>query len=251
MKMQGKTVIVTGGGRGIGFGIATAFAREGANIAITNLNEQGLEEAKKALEGYGAQVLTVVADGADERAVASAVKQTADRFGGIDVVVNNAQASKSGVLLVDHTTADFELALHSGLYAAFYYMRAAFPYLKRAKGLVINLASGAGLSGKSGQSSYAAAKEGIRGLSRVAATEWGEFGVRVNVVCPLVMTQALEQWSRDYPQLYRDTIKHIPLQRFGDAEKDIGRLCVFLASEDASYITGQTIEIQGGTDLRP
>ena len=74
MKMQGKTVIVTGGGRGIGFGIATAFAREGANIAITNLNEQGLEEAKKALEGYGAQVLTVVADGADERAVASAVK---------------------------------------------------------------------------------------------------------------------------------------------------------------------------------
>ena len=146
---------------------------------------------------------------------------------------------------VIHTTADFELALHSGLYAAFYYMRAAFPYLKRAKGLVINLASGAGLSGKSGQSSYAAAKEGIRGLSRVAATEWGEFGVRVNVVCPLVMTQALEQWSRDYPQLYRDTIKHIPLQRFGDAEKDIGRLCVFLASEDASYITGQTIEIQG------
>ena len=110
MKMQGKTVIVTGGGRGIGFGIATAFAREGANIAITNLNEQGLEEAKKALEGYGAQVLTVVADGADERAVASAVKQTADRFGGIDVVVNNAQASKSGVLLVDHTTADFDYA---------------------------------------------------------------------------------------------------------------------------------------------
>lgn len=251
MKMQGKTVIVTGGGRGIGFGIATAFAKEGANIAITNLNEQGLEEAKKALEGYGAQVLTVVADGADERAVASAVKRVADRFGGVDVVVNNAQASKSGVLLVDHTTADFELALHSGLYAAFYYMRAAFPYLKRAKGLVINLASGAGLSGKSGQSSYAAAKEGIRGLSRVAAAEWGPFGVNVNVVCPLAMTPGLEKWKDEYPKLYAQTIQGIPLGRFADPEKDVGRVCVFLASEDAAYVTGETITLQGGSGLRP
>ena len=251
MKMQGKTVIITGGGRGIGFGIATAFAKEGANIAITNLNEQGLQEAVDQLRSYGVEALPVVADGGNETAVAAGIKKVYDRFGRIDVVVNNAQASRSGVLLVDHTTADFDLAIHSGLYAAFYYMRAAFPYLKETKGAVINLASGAGLFGKPGQSSYAAAKEGIRGLSRVAATEWGEFGINVNVVCPLVMTPALEKWREEYPDLYRDTIKNIPLKRFGDAEKDIGRICVFLASEDASFISGETITVQGGSGLRP
>lgn len=251
MRMQGKTVVVTGGGRGIGLGIATAFAKEGANIAITGLNAESLAEAAEALAGLGAGVLPVVADGADETAVAAGVKQIVERFGRIDVVVNNAQASKSGVLLVDHTKADFELAIHTGLFAAFYYMRAAFPHLKETRGCVINIASGAGLFGKPGQSSYAAAKEGIRGLSRVAATEWGEFGVRCNVVCPLVMTPMLERWSQEYPDLFKATIKGIPLGRFGDAEKDIGRTCVFLASEDAAYISGETITLQGGSGLRP
>lgn len=251
MRMQGKTVVVTGGGRGIGLGIATAFAKEGANVAITGLNAESLADAAEALAGLGAGVLPVVADGADETAVAAGVKQIVERFGRIDVVVNNAQASKSGVLLVDHTKADFELAIHTGLFAAFYYMRAAFPHLKETRGCVINIASGAGLFGKPGQSSYAAAKEGIRGLSRVAATEWGEFGVRCNVVCPLVMTPMLERWSQEYPDLFKATIKGIPLGRFGDAEKDIGRTCVFLASEDAAYISGETITLQGGSGLRP
>lgn len=251
MKMQGKTVIVTGGGRGIGYGIATAFAKEGANIAITGLDAESLQDAVKGLTELGVQVCPVVADGANETAVAAGVKKIMDQFGRIDVLVNNAQASKSGVLLVDHTTEDFNLALHSGLYATFYYMRAAFPYLKETQGSVINIASGAGLFGKPGQSSYAAAKEGIRGLSRVAATEWGEFGININIVCPLVMTPALEKWRQEYPQVYLDTIKNIPLKRFGDAEKDIGRICVFLASEDAAYISGETITVQGGSGLRP
>ncbi|MEG1292742.1 MAG: SDR family NAD(P)-dependent oxidoreductase [Clostridium sp.] len=251
MKMQGKTVIVTGGGRGVGYGIATAFAKEGANIAITGLNEESLQDAIQALTALGIQALPVVADGADETAVAAGIKKIMDKFGRIDVLVNNAQDSKSGVLLVDHTTADFNLALHSGLYATFYYMRVAFPYLKETQGSVVNIASGAGLFGKPGQSSYAAAKEGIRGLSRVAATEWGEFGININVVCPLVMTPALEKWRQEYPEVYRDTMKNIPLKRFGDAEKDIGRVCVFLASEDASYISGETITVQGGSGLRP
>lgn len=251
MKMKDKVVIITGGGQGIGLGISKAFVKEGANLVITGRNMDKLERAAEELRAYGTDILPVQADGSDEIAVANAIKQVVDHFGRIDVVINNAQTSKSGMLLVDHTTEDFELALHTGLYATFYYMRAAFPYLQKTKGAVINLASGAGLFGKSGQSSYAAAKEGIRGLSRVAATEWGEFGINVNVVCPLVMTPGLAKWQQEYPELYNNTIRNIPLGRFGDAEQDIGRVCIFLASEDSSFISGETITLQGGSGLRP
>ena len=251
-RLEGKVAIVTGGGKGIGFGIAKAFANEGANLVLTGRVEARLQEAKETLEKeYGIKVLPVVADGADEEAVANVVKTAVDEFGKLDVVVNNAQVSKSGVMLKDHTKEDFDLAINSGLYAAFYYMRAAYPYLKETKGNVINFASGAGLFGKLGQSSYAAAKEGIRGMSRVAAAEWGPDGIRVNVVCPLAMTESLEQWKGAYPDLYEKTIQGIPLGRFADPQQDIGRVCVFLASDDASYVTGETITLQGGSGLRP
>ena len=251
-KLEGKVAIITGGGKGIGFGLAKAFAKEGANLTITGRTMSRLEAAKEKLEAeYGVKVLPITADGADEASVANVVKQTVETFGHIDTVVNNAQFSKSGVILKDHTNEDFDLAIYSGLYATFFYMRDAYPYLKESKGSVINFASGAGLFGKLGQSSYAAAKEGIRGLSRVAAAEWGPDGVRVNVVCPLAMTESLEQWRDAYPDLFAKTIQGIPLGRFADPEKDIGRVCVFLASDDASYVTGETITLQGGSGLRP
>lgn len=193
----------------------------------------------------------LTADGADEQAISDVVQKTISRFGKIDTLVNNAQVSKSGVPLAEHTKEDFDLAIYSGLYATFFYMRACYPYLKQSGGSVINFASGAGLFGKLGQSSYAAAKEGIRGMSRVAAAEWGPDGVRVNVVCPLAMTESLEEWKQAYPDLFAKTIQGIPLGRFADPEKDIGRVCVFLASDDASYVTGETITLQGGSGLRP
>ncbi len=251
-RLDGKVVIITGGGKGIGYGLAKAFAKEGANLVITGRTESRLMTAKENLEKeYGIEVLPLVADGADEKAVEEVVKKAVEKFGKIDTLVNNAQVSKSGTSLVEHTKEDFDLAIYSGLYAAFFYMRACYPYLKESKGSVINFASGAGLFGKLGQSSYAAAKEGIRGMSRVAAAEWGPDGVRVNVVCPLAMTESLEQWKEGYPELFAKTIQGIPLGRFADPETDIGRVCVFLASEDASYVTGETITLQGGSGLRP
>ncbi|MEG1495791.1 MAG: SDR family NAD(P)-dependent oxidoreductase [Clostridiales bacterium] len=251
MNMKDKTVLITGAGRGIGLGIATAFAKEGANIAITDIVEANLKDASAKLEKLGVKVLPLVVDGADENAVSQGIDKVVETFGGLDVLINNAQASKSGVMLVDHTKADFDLAINTGLYATFFFMRAAFPHLKATKGSVINFASGAGINGRLGQSSYAASKEGIRGLTRVAANEWGEFGIRANVVCPLVKTEALAQWEKDYPEIYEKTIQGIPLRRFGDAEKDIGRVCVFLASDDASYISGETISLQGASGMRP
>lgn len=250
--VEGKVVIITGGGRGIGFGISTAFAKEGAKLVLTGRTQSTLDKAKESLEkDYGVEVLTVAADGAEEEAIKNVITKAVERFGKIDCVINNAQTSASGVMLADHTKEDFDKAIYSGLYATFFYMREAFPYLKESKGSVINFASGAGLAGRPGQSSYAAAKEGIRGLSRVAATEWGEYGINVNVLCPLAMTETLAQWKDEFPDIYAKTIQSVPMGRFADPETDIGRVCVFLASEDASYITGETITLQGGSGLRP
>ncbi len=251
-RLEGNVTLITGGGKGIGFGLATAFAKEGSNLVITGRTLSRLTSAKERLEAeYGVEVLPLVADGADEESVKSVVKTALDHFGKINTLINNAQTSKSGLPLVEHTKEDFDLAINSGLYAAFFYMRECFPALKETRGSVINFASGAGLFGKLGQSSYAAAKEGIRGLSRVAAAEWGPDGVRVNVVCPLAMTESLQEWKKNYPELFEKTIQGIPLGRFADPSDDIGRVCVFLASEDAHYVTGETITLQGGSGLRP
>lgn len=251
-RLYGNVTIITGGGKGIGFGLAKAFAREGSDLVITGRNEGRLVEAKEKLEAeYGISVLPVVADGADEGAIRMVVEKAVERFGKINTLINNAQVSKSGLPLIEHTKEDLDLAIYSGLYAAFFYMKECYPYLKESKGSVINFASGAGLFGKLGQSSYAAAKEGIRGLSRVAAAEWGSDGIRVNVVCPLAMTESLQEWKEQYPDLFEKTIQGIPLGRFADPTEDIGRVCVFLASDDASYVTGETVTLQGGSGLRP
>ncbi|MBE6238392.1 MAG: SDR family oxidoreductase [Bacteroidales bacterium] len=251
-KLKGHVTIITGGGKGIGFGLAQAFASEGSDLVITGRTESRLIAAKERLEKeFGVRVLPVVADGADEQAIRNVVSKAIETFGKINTLVNNAQVSKSGLPLVEHSREDLDLAIFSGLYAAFFYMKECFPYLKETKGSVINFASGAGLFGKLGQSSYAAVKEGIRGMSRVAAAEWGPDGVRVNVVCPLAMTESLQEWKENYPELFEKTIQGIPLGRFADPRNDIGRVCVFLASDDASYVTGETITLQGGSGLRP
>ena len=130
-------------------------------------------------------------------------------------------------------------------------MRECYPYLKETKGSVINFASGAGLFGNAGQCSYAAAKEGVRGLSRVAATEWGKDNINVNVVCPLAMTSQLENFKASYPEAYEKNLKAVPMGRFGDPEKDIGRVCVLLGSQDFKYMSGETITLEGGMGLRP
>lgn len=263
--LQGKTAIITGGGKAmtstgeigaIGYGIAVAYAKEGANLVLTGRNMQKLNDAKEEIERlYQVRVLPVQADisaNADnETTVKNVVKEAVEAFGGIDILVNNAQASASGVTLADHTMEQFNLALYSGLYSAFLYMRECYPYLKKSQGSVINFASGAGLFGNFGQCSYAAAKEGIRGLSRVAATEWGKDNINVNIVCPLAYTAQLELWKQYQPEAYEKNIHNIPMGRFGDSEKDIGRVCVHLASPDFKYMSGETIELQGGSGQRP
>lgn len=263
--LKGKTAIIAGGGYAvlsdgrcgsIGYGIATAYAKEGANLVITGRNEKKLAKAKEELEkNFGIQVLTVAADitaGTDNEATTKMVVEAAIKeFGRIDVLINNAQASASGVTIQDHTTEQFDLAIYSGLYAAFYYMKACYPYLKETQGSIINFASGAGLFGNFGQCAYAAAKEGIRGLSRVAATEWAKDGINTNIICPLAWTSQLEQFEKAYPDAFKANVKTPPAGHFGDPEKEIGRVCVQLASPDFKYMNGETITLEGGMGLRP
>ena len=263
--LKGKTAIITGAGRAvlsdgrcgsIGYGIATAYAKEGANIVITGRNVEKLNTAKEELERlYGIKVLALQADinpDTDNEALANeVVAKTVEAFGRIDVLINNAQASASGVPLAEHTTEQFNLAMYSGLYATFHYMKACYPHLVKTKGTVINFASGAGLFGNFGQCSYAAAKEGIRGLSRVAATEWAKEGVNVNVICPLAWTSQLENFEKAYPDAFKANVKMPPAGHYGDAELEIGRVCVQLAHPDFKYLTGETLTLEGGMGLRP
>ncbi len=263
--LTGKTAIITGAGRAvlsdgrcgsIGYGIATAYAKEGANLVITGRNVKKLEDAKEELERlYGIEVLVVQADvsaEADNEAVVNnVVEKTIEKFGRIDVLINNAQASASGVTLADHTKEQFDLAMYSGLYATFYYMKACYPHLAKTQGSVINFASGAGLFGNYGQCAYAAAKEGIRGLTRVAATEWGKDGINVNIVCPLAWTAQLENFQNAYPEAFKANVHMPPAGHFGDAELEIGRVCVQLASPDFKYMSGETLTLEGGMGQRP
>lgn len=263
--LTGKTAIITGGGfaalkdgsaGSIGYGIATAYAKEGANLVLTGRNVAKLEEAKKRLESeYGIEVLTVQADvcaQADNQAVVqNVIDQAIEKFGRIDVLVNNAQASASGVQLADNTTDQFDLAIYSGLYATFYYMKACHPYLKETKGSVINFASGAGLFGNFGQAAYAAAKEGIRGMSRVAATEWGPDGINVNVVCPLAWTAQLEKFQEEYPDAFKANVHMPPMGHYGNVETEIGRVVVQLANPDFKFMSGETLVLEGGMGQRP
>ncbi len=263
--LTGKTVLITGGGRAvlsngkagaIGYGIANAYAKEGANIVITGRNVQKLEDAKEELERlYGVKVLCLQADISaeedNEKTASAVVARAIAEFGRIDVLINNAQASASGVTLAEHTTKQFDLALYSGLYATFHYMKACYPYLAKSHGSVINFASGAGLFGNYGQCAYAAAKEGIRGLSRVAATEWSKDGINVNVICPLAWTSQLENFKNAYPEAFEKNVHTPPMGFFGDPEEHIGRVCVQLAHPDFKYMTGETLTLEGGLGLRP
>ncbi len=262
---SGKTLILTGGGYStlsdgrcgsIGYGIATAYAKEGANIVITGRNVKKLEDAKEELERlYGVKVLPIQADvdtsPEAEQRVQNVVDETVKTFGRIDVLINNAQASSPGVPLIETTKEQFDLSIYSGLYAVYFYMRACYPYLKESQGSVINFASGAGLFGNEGQSAYASAKEGIRGLSRVAANEWGKDQINVNVVCPLAWTAQLDKFEKSSPEAFKANVHMPPMGHYGDPELEIGRVCVELGSPDFKYMTGETITLEGGMGLRP
>ncbi|MFZ7944185.1 SDR family NAD(P)-dependent oxidoreductase [Neobacillus sp. 19] len=245
-KLQGKVAIITGGAGGIGKGIATAFVKEGARVAIVDLNAEAGHKTIKELQEYQRESIFIQANLMEHDNIAGIVKQVGETFGKIDILVNNAHASKMASI-EETTQKELDLSFNTGFYPTFYFMQAVLPYLKDTKGKIINFASGAGINGDVNQGSYAAAKEAIRGITRVAANEFGPFGINVNIISPIAKSEGMLQWADANPEYYQAMLSKIPLRRLGEIESDIGRVAVFLASEDSDYITGQTIMVDGGS----
>ena len=244
MDLNGKVAIVTGAARGVAKGVAAAMVKAGAAVLIVDREEELGRAAEAELGAFG-KVAFLPCDLMDRAGLPGIVDAAVERFGRLDILVNAAQASRQ-VPLLDTTDADMDLAFGTGFWPTFVLMKAAHPHLAVNKGCVINFASGAGIDGMVTQASYGAAKEAIRALSKVASREWGPQGIRVNVVCPFANSEGVQQWAEAFPEHFAGQIEKVPLRRIGDCEKDIGAACVFLASDAAGYITGQTLMVDGG-----
>jgi NAD(P)-dependent dehydrogenase (short-subunit alcohol dehydrogenase family) len=243
--LDGKVAIVTGAGQGIGRGVALAFVKEGAAVAVVGRTEDKVVRTVRELTALGGRAISVARDVSTREACNESVTAALDAFGGVDILVNNA-ASTTPVAFEDITDENITSDFGSSLFATIYFMQACFPHMRDKGGKIINFGSGAGTSGSPMHGAYAAAKEGIRGLSKVAAHEWGRYGINVNVVCPGALTPMSEAAGKLKGRTHEEWAARVPLQRIGDAERDIGRTCVFLAGPDSDFITGRTLHIDGG-----
>lgn len=249
--LEGKVAIVTGGAQGIGRGIVEALAKEGSHIVLVDLERELALEAANEVERHGVTCMPVVGDVGREATAEEACRAAETSQGHLEILVNCAQAMVSGVPLADHSDEDFNLALSTGLWGAFRFMRRSLPLLAVDGGSVVNIVSSAGTHGLAGFAGYAAAKEGIRGLTKVAANEWGPLGIRVNALSPQASTPKTEAYFKLHPERLAEKLAQRPLRRDGDAEHDIGRTVVFLVGPDSSFITGATIMVNGGLTIMP
>ncbi|MGF3065836.1 SDR family NAD(P)-dependent oxidoreductase [Facklamia sp. P12945] len=245
-RLKDKVAIVTGGAGGIGSAIVRAYAREGAKVAIVDLNQEKGEALSRSLNEEGYNTFFIKTDLTKKSALETCIQGVVDRYHQIDVLVNNAHASRMKSFL-DITEEDLALSMESGFYATFFLSQLAIPYLKKTKGNIINFGSGAAIKGDNHQGAYVAAKEAIRGISRVMANEFGKDGINVNVISPIAYSEGVDAWRAENPEYYEKVVQGIPLQKFGDIDKDIAPVAVFLASDESRYITGQTFMVDGGS----
>ncbi|WP_126283243.1 SDR family NAD(P)-dependent oxidoreductase [Burkholderia stagnalis] len=243
--LNDKVALVTGAGQGVGEGVAHALAAEGARVAVVGRTRDKLLATCEAIRGRGGIAEPFVCDVMDAAQIARCVDGVVGHFGGVQILVNNAQVVPLGRLL-DVTDDAFLAGLESGPLATLRMMRACHPHLK-GDGVIVNFASSAAVRwDASGYGAYAATKEAIRALTRAAACEWGADGIRVNAVAPHALSPGLKGWVDANPHEAAAFFRTIPVGRIGDCEHDIGRAIVFLASRDAAYLTGATLPLDGG-----
>ena len=249
--LTGKTALVTGAARGIGKAVAMKFAQEGANIAFTDLvlNDEmaaGLEATRQEIEALGVTCRAYAGNAADFAETETLVKQIHADFGTIAVLVNNAGITKDGLML-RMSEAQWDAVINVNLKSAFNFIHACAPIMLRQRGgSIINMSSVVGVHGNAGQCNYSASKAGMIGLAKSIAQELGPKGVRANVVSPgFIETAMTLQLSEE---VRKDWMQKIPLRRGGQTE-DIANVCLFLASDMSSYVTGQVIQIDGGMNM--
>jgi len=248
--LDGRIVIITGAGRGIGRGIARALAREGASIAIAEIDRETGPDAAQELRALGARARSIECDVRDRRQVEAAVAEVIAEWGAIDILINNATGARKEDIYsaaIDQTDEQFDRVLDVDVKGSFFFMRACFPHLKKSDAArVVNISSCDGSEFAPFMAAYTTAKEALRALSGSIAKEWGAYGITVNCVCPNAATEGIADYWRMYPDQYEAYLAKTPMGREGDPELDVGRTLVFLVGPDASYITGQTINVDGG-----
>jgi NAD(P)-dependent dehydrogenase (short-subunit alcohol dehydrogenase family) len=243
--------IVTGAGDGIGRAIARAFAREGARVLVAELQrEAGAAVAADLTATFGSEALAVTTDVADETAVRAMVVAAVDRWGAVDILVNNAWGGGSLGRLEYKTNEQMSHGLEVGFYGPFWAMQAALPAMRaQGRGNIINLCSLNGVNAHIGTAEYNCAKEALRALTRTAAREWAPYGVVANAICPGAKTAASRAVFASHPELEAVADAANPMGRLGDPDTDIAPVAVFLASDDARYLTGNTLFVDGGSHI--
>jgi len=244
-KLSGRVAIVTGAGTGIGQGIAIALAKEGVRQIIVGRTQETLNKTVDLITPIGTAVHCVQGSVTERDTANRAVSEAVSRFGRLDTLINNAHTFAPLFSVEETPEADFRTHMESGFYGTLYFMQAAFPHMRERGGSIVNFGSIAGLQGWAKFAPYAASKEAIRGLSRTASRDWGKYKIRVNVVIPSAHSAITDQYLSD-PATQKAVIDSIPLGYLGDPELDIGRVAVFLASDDSRYVTGQTLHVDGG-----
>lgn len=241
-----KVALVTGASRGIGAAIAKRLATDGFRVVVNYAGSTDKAEAVvREIKEAGGEALAIQANVAEADAVKQMIKQTIDTFGQLDCVVNNAGITRDG-LLMRMKEADFDAVIDTNLKGAFLVTQAATRPLLKTNGRIINIASVVGISGNPGQANYVAAKAGLIGLTKSVARELASKGVTVNAICPgFIETDMTDELTEEQRNL---SLGQIPLKRFGQTD-DIASLVSFIASDEARYITGQTLAVDGGMTM--
>lgn len=246
-RLAGKAAIVTGAGKGVGRGIALALAAEGARVVVAARSEDRAAPVLAEISSRGGEAIGAVCDVTRPEQIEACVGAAVDRFGGVDILVNNANVAPYGELL-DVSDKAFELGFRVGPLAVLRFMRACHPHLAAGVGgVIVNLTSGSALRAHPlGLGAYAAVKDAITVLTRTAAVEWGPAGIRAVAVMPFAASEGMDWWADHDPDAYARVLAEVPLRRVGDPELDVGRAVVWLCSPDASYVTGTTLVVDGG-----
>ena len=251
-KLEGKVAIITGASQGIGFGVAMRFAKEGATVAMCGRNPETLEKAAKEVAAVGGKVISQTCDVTSSEQINALVDRVLEDAGTIDILVNNAAYMPGKQTnLEDSDDEEYNKSMDGGINSVYRFMKRVFPIMKEnGGGKIVNFTSLGGIRGVQGTGGYAAGKTAIIGLSRVAANEWGKYGINVNMVAPMAMSTG---WAAVMETLPEGTdpwsvmnLRGNALGYVGDPEEDVAPAVVFLASDEARYITGHVLPLDGG-----
>jgi len=251
-RLQDRVTIVTGGGDGIGRAITRRFAAEGAKVLVAEINdENGALVAKQCQEEFGADVRFLHTDASAKDDMLAMVDFAVATWGTVDVLVNNAWGNAGGIGHIEaKDDAEMQRGLDMGFWGPIWAMKAVFPLMKaQGRGAVVNICSLNGVNAHMGTAQYNTAKEALRAYSRTAAREWASTQVRVNMICPGAKTAASRAVFAEHPELEASADAANPMLRLGDPELDIAPVALFLASDDARYVTGNTLFVDGGTHI--